>query len=40
MPFDRIAEARIREAIEQGVYENLPGCQLAYERTPRRGSMT
>jgi hypothetical protein len=25
MPFNRIAEARIREAIEQGVFENLPG---------------
>jgi hypothetical protein len=25
MSFRRIAEARIREAIEQGVFENLPG---------------
>jgi DnaJ homologue, subfamily C, member 28, conserved domain len=25
MSFNRIAEARIREAIEQGVFENLPG---------------
>jgi Domain of unknown function (DUF1992) len=25
VPFNRIAEARIREAIEQGVFENLPG---------------
>jgi hypothetical protein len=25
MSFSRIAEARIREAIEQGVFENLPG---------------
>lgn len=25
MPFSRLAEARIREATEQGVFENLPG---------------
>ena len=25
MPFSRIAENRIREALEQGVFENLPG---------------
>ena len=25
MPFSRIAENRIREALEQGLFENLPG---------------
>jgi 2-succinyl-5-enolpyruvyl-6-hydroxy-3-cyclohexene-1-carboxylate synthase len=25
MPFSRVAENRIREALEQGVFENLPG---------------
>jgi 2-succinyl-5-enolpyruvyl-6-hydroxy-3-cyclohexene-1-carboxylate synthase len=25
MPFSRIAENRIREALEQGMFENLPG---------------
>ena len=25
MPFSRVAENRIREAVEQGVFENLPG---------------
>jgi hypothetical protein len=29
MPFSRIAENRIREAMEQGLFENLPGAGQA-----------
>jgi hypothetical protein len=34
MPFSRIAESRIREAMEQGQFDNLPGAGLKNASSP------